>query len=357
MTKRTNLRHLLAGSLLALAALPGCFKLDWFPDEPAPNPFMPPPIMCSADHLADTSGEVIDLCASGSVVASKCTPTEAECKGVGSRCLALNDPPEGATFALRMSQITFAQPSIFERPGTVSVIVPHLVRPARDGCHLDGQGSFSWLLRFDLDAGTLTTGGAPPPADPDAPYAFLQGAVDDHGVKRFITPAGAKLELAPPCAFSATVSELVLPMFTDVEGTKVVFIPLHQVHLQGSLSDDHRCIGAYEPRALDRTCCADFGDRDAFHEGGTVDGYFLLEEADTFNAGIYDASLCVFLADSLAAFSDGAVPFERCKRDAQGKIVFQGDWCSATNAPATADCADALRFAATFAASGVPFVE
>jgi hypothetical protein len=42
-----------------------------------------------------------------------------------------------------------------------------------------------------------------------------------------------------------------------------------------------------------------------------------------------------------------------CKRDASGKILFQGDWCAATNQAATAGCADAVQVSATFAAQAV----
>ena len=41
-----------------------------------------------------------------------------------------------------------------------------------------------------------------------------------------------------------------------------------------------------------------------------------------------------------------------CKRGSDGTIAFQGDWSSKTNAPTVAGCADAVRFAGSFAASG-----
>lgn len=357
MPSKTNLRHLLVGSLLPLAALAGCIDLDLSPPPPDDGGFNPPPVACSEGPLVDTSGEAIDLCATESLPESACTPGESsKCAASGSRCLAMGKAPEGGAFALRMSQLTISQPSAFTGGGLVSHLLRYLVEPDRIACHLEGQGSLSWLLRFDLDAGTLTTGGAPPPADPRAGYSFLRGAVDDHGTFRFVAPASAKLDLAPPCGFSAEVGALLLPMFTDPEGTKSVMVPLHGLRLQGSLSADHRCIGAFDSRRLD-SCCDPLFELGAFREGGAVEGYFLLEETDAFNAGIYEKSLCVLLSDDIPSFGDGALPFEHCKRDAQGKIVFQGDWCSATNAPATADCADALRFAASFAASGVPFVE
>jgi hypothetical protein len=43
----------------------------------------------------------------------------------------------------------------------------------------------------------------------------------------------------------------------------------------------------------------------------------------------------------------------QCKRDASGNILYQGDWCSSTNAAATSGCADADALAGAFAASSV----
>ena len=43
---------------------------------------------------------------------------------------------------------------------------------------------------------------------------------------------------------------------------------------------------------------------------------------------------------------------QACARGAGNAIVAQGNWCSKTDAPAFAGCADAMRFAGTFAASG-----
>ena len=41
-----------------------------------------------------------------------------------------------------------------------------------------------------------------------------------------------------------------------------------------------------------------------------------------------------------------------CKTGPSG-ILFPGDWCAATNGPATATCHDAVQLVASFAASGV----
>jgi hypothetical protein len=61
-------------------------------------------------------------------------------------------------------------------------------------------------------------------------------------------------------------------------------------------------------------------------------------------------SLCVFLSGSALMYSQNAGKVLTCAR-AHGVIDFKGDWCSATNARATAECSDALRFEADFLAS------
>jgi hypothetical protein len=44
------------------------------------------------------------------------------------------------------------------------------------------------------------------------------------------------------------------------------------------------------------------------------------------------------------------MPVGHCARSG-GVVAFKGDWCAATNAPATATCFDAVHFVADFAAS------
>ena len=52
-------------------------------------------------------------------------------------------------------------------------------------------------------------------------------------------------------------------------------------------------------------------------------------------------------------YGDGGTPIAHCKRDQNGKILFPGDWCSASNGPAKAGCADSMQLLATYAASAV----
>lgn len=61
------------------------------------------------------------------------------------------------------------------------------------------------------------------------------------------------------------------------------------------------------------------------------------------------------LAGGAAAggIGDGGTPIQHGMKGPSGEIIFQGDWCSTTNGPATSTCSDAVQFTAGFAASGV----
>jgi hypothetical protein len=63
-------------------------------------------------------------------------------------------------------------------------------------------------------------------------------------------------------------------------------------------------------------------------------------------------SLCVLLSGNAAMYGDMGSP-NKCKRDADMKIVFKGDWCEATNMAADATCTDSAKLGAQFAASAV----
>ena len=87
-----------------------------------------------------------------------------------------------------------------------------------------------------------------------------------------------------------------------------------------------------------------------YAHGGHMTAYVSIEEADTISMGALGMTLCVLLSGNFAKFSDQATPLAHCSRT-DGVIDFKGDWCSTTNAPATATCFDAVRFEADFAAS------
>ncbi|MFO0762659.1 MAG: hypothetical protein U0359_39845 [Byssovorax sp.] len=357
MSTRTIFRHILCASPLTLLGLSACFDFNLggiggsTDLNDIPHSHSCPPISTSG-----TSGGPLDLCASGGLPESGCTPSAAECRTSTSRCLSMVGPTKGPVFGLRMSQITVTQPASIAE-GLVPTLVSALSLPDRPACGIAGEGTLSWLLRFDLESRTLKTGGAAPPVNPAKGYAFFEGTIEDQGKAHPIKPATLALDAAASCGFTTSAADLTIPMFTNAEGTKVVLVPLHQVSLAGSLSGDLLCIGVFDPVSLERDCCVGTLENPPFREGGVAAGFFVLEEADTVSTGIAEASLCVVLSGNATEYGDGASPFARCKRDEQGHILFKGDWCAATNAPATDECADALRFSAKFAASGVPLAD
>jgi hypothetical protein len=88
----------------------------------------------------------------------------------------------------------------------------------------------------------------------------------------------------------------------------------------------------------------------SFINGGKLDGYITLEDADGVIVDLINQSLCAVLTGT----NDAAKPISKCKRDpATMKITYKGDWCDATNAAADATCTDSVQLAADFAASAV----
>jgi hypothetical protein len=297
---------------------------------------------------SSTSAPPINLCEAGGLPESACTPKDAACKASASRCLALVDQSKSPRFGLRMSQLTITKPDVLASGHVWGTFIGGLVEPDRSSCNLTGTGALSWLMQFDLVAGTLKTGGAFPPLDPMAGYAFQDTMIPSFDAPRHVAPVTLSLTSSSPCSFSTSAADLTIPMYTEADGSTVVLVPLHQVRFQGQISSDHACIGAFDPARLEASCCSDGQDHPAFREGGSVDGFFVLEETDAFDAGINESLCAMFSGAPLNAQTPS-----RCERDAQGHILLQGDWCAATNQPATADCADAMHFSATFAANGV----
>jgi hypothetical protein len=142
-----------------------------------------------------------------------------------------------------------------------------------------------------------------------------------------------------------------LPFFADASGTSLFTIfPLRGLRFSGALSPDHDCIGAFDGPGLDplNSCQPDQQHR-PFTDGGKIDAHIDLEEADAVFVPVINQSLCVLLAGS--QWSNGSSK-AKCRRDASGAISFAGDWCGASDGPATPGCHDAVRFAGTFTASG-----
>jgi hypothetical protein len=254
-----------------------------------------------------------------------------------------------------MSELDLTSPTALTT-GIVGNIFSGAVAPALASCNLMGTGTFSWLLQFDTQAMTLKTGGAKPVTDPTQGYSFDTETLNGLNITP-ITYDGIAPD--PGGNFSVTSGmDVVIPVFLNAAGTSVIVLPLHKTRiLNANLSSDHDCIGTYNAGGLDpQNSCNPDSTHPQFIDAASLDGYISLEEADQIMISSVNASLCALLTGNVSQYgmvSDDAGGANVCKRGVDGKIVYQGKWCGATNMPADMNCADAEQLKGTFAASSV----
>ncbi len=283
-----------------------------------------------------------------------CAPLDPACTAVASDCLALADPCGATAATLRVADLALAKPAVFAQ-GFVSGILRDGVTLDMPACYLEGGGVFSWLLQFDSAAGTLRTGGAKP-APVGQPYCFTDETVDVGGVPQLFAPVTVPAAVAADGSFDAGGFDLRLPIYLDVDAANVLPLPLRATRIEGTLSPARRCIGSFDDDGLSpANFCLPDPDKGqwSFEHGATVHALISLEDADQAVVVTLDQSLCVLLSGDPTTYGDGGSP-QRCKRDGNGTIVLAGDWCAATDAPASPSCADALELSGTLAASAVP---
>jgi hypothetical protein len=258
-------------------------------------------------------------------------------------------------FGLRMSELDVTSPTALTT-GIVKNIVGGAVGLDLASCNLSGSATFSWLLQFDTTANTLKTGGAKPVTDPTQGYSFDMETVNGIAVAPVTFPG---ITVAADGSFSVTTgADLVIPIFLNAQGTSSVLLPIHQGRLtMGKLSSDNDCIGTYNAQGLDpANSCNPDSTHPQFNAGASLDGYITLEEADGVIITAANESLCVLLSGNSTMYgtpSADAGGANVCKRDANGKIVYQGHWCASTNMAATSTCADAEQLKGNFSASSV----
>jgi hypothetical protein len=283
-----------------------------------------------------------------------CAPT-ASCAAADKSCLGLVDNATKTPFGLRVSQLTVQKPTVFAT-GVGEATLSSATLPDGPSCNLDGTGTFSWLLQFDTTAGTLKTGGAKPVADPTMGYSFddemiVQGTSTFH-----VTPATLPLTQSSGAFMTSVAVSLDLPVFLDQAGTSVLLLPLQMLSVQGTVTSDNDCIGSYNANTLDpANACQPASGVLSFANGGTGTAFIALSDADNVAIASINESLCVFLSNNptLYGVMQTGSTETVCKRDASGNIVFQGDWCAATNSAASAVCADSVAVSFAFAASSI----
>jgi hypothetical protein len=280
-----------------------------------------------------------------------CGPLREACEAVESECVALADNAGKSRFALRIAQLSLTTPPSFAQ-GPLRKVVADATQI--NSC-LNGLGTFNWLIELDTAAGTLRTGSAKPVNDPLQGYCFSDETLEHEGQSFEIRPATAAAQLDGSSLTAEPIPALDLLFYLDAGASTAAILPLRSVRfVEARLSSDQQCIGSYDAASLSTdNGCEPQVDGETFVNGGKVEAVITLEDADQVIVRSQKKSLCVMISGAPQDFGDGADPVERCLRDAAGNIVLQGDWCAATDAPATAECADAVRLGADMAASAV----
>jgi hypothetical protein len=283
---------------------------------------------------------------------SACSP-DASCPSASSPCLAAAPQASASVFGLRIAHLSIVTPTPLAS-GKIGSSIVRAVTPAVPTCNLRGTGTFSWLLRFDVPSGILTTGGATPHASASAPYTLVDTSVTLDSVAFQVSPIDL-LAAFGDCTVDSGPGDVVLPVYLDAMGADVLYLPLHGLRFGNiALWAENSCIGAYDAAGLDpANQCAPDHQHPLFVDGGRLSAHFLVAEADRVPVGAIGASLCVLLSGDAQLYGDGAQPIAHCKQGPNHEPLFRGDWCHPTDQPASAACHDAVRFDATFAASGV----
>ncbi|NUP06947.1 MAG: hypothetical protein HOW73_12915, partial [Polyangiaceae bacterium] len=208
--------------------------------------------------------------------------------------------------------------------------------------------TFNWLLSLGFKGGTAVTLGALPSAN-GVDYTYARGTVDGFSVEA--ANGDANID-GSTNEFDTTSVDVNLPFYLDQQGMSQFVLPLRALRFHGTLSDVVNCIGHYNAEGLSPdNDCQPTETAPPFVTGGSFESHILLEDADQVIVPPLHQSLCVILSGDSATYGDGGSP-ALCKRT-DGVIDYQGNWCSATDAPGDGACRDAVRFNGGFAASTV----
>jgi hypothetical protein len=257
-------------------------------------------------------------------------------------------------FGLRIEELDLTAPMALST-GIVGNIVGGSAALDLASCNQSGTGTMSWLLQFDTAAQTLQTGGAKPVSDPTQGYSFDTETISGINIAPVTFPG---VTPGASGAFSTSAGQsLNLPIFLNATGTSVLILPFHELTLSGTLSSSNDCIGSYNAAGLDpANSCNPDSTHPLFNDGGQLSAYISLEEADSVIITAANESLCVLLSGNATMYgtpSAAAGGANVCKRDSNGNILYQGDWCSTTNAAAASGCSDAVSVAGHFAAGSI----
>lgn len=240
-----------------------------------------------------------------------------------------------------MRRVTFLAPRALAQTFIQKGLIDQNVNLRAPQCAESGDGGFNWLLRVDRGASSLETGGAPPSSDPFGVGYCFDTRADAVAQTTSITLAGDTLDAAP-------IAALGLPIYAHASASAVFLLPMREIVLRAvSISAGGDCIGSLNAKALHADCSDAREDCSKWRTDGSFGGFIALEDADKSTiADLGGKTLCVMLTASTPG-PDGI----HCKRDANGKIAFMGDYCSTSQTPGA--CGDSYWTSGTFAASAI----
>lgn len=309
-----------------------------------------PFVSCRAQML--TPGTYPDPTCDPSADSNSCTPGAGKCPldakcGDQNTCLPLSSNAGKTTLDFRMRKLNVIAPSP-SLTGLQKIVIDKGV--LLNTCGETSDGTFSWLLRVDKTAKTLTTGGAAPTTDPFAPYCFFRGMVNGLDVKPVTVPItlnGSTFQTG-----DTAIQQLNIPIFI-LNNPVPVILPVRGAKINAATIGPDDCIGAFQKDALDSKCAElDYSSCAKWRPNGSLGGYITLEDADKVDVRETNKTLCAQLTGDMAGPKvdiGGGVMIAHCSRDGAMKLTAKGDFCEATKS--AGGCQDAFWLAATFAAS------
>ncbi|MCA9626460.1 MAG: hypothetical protein KC766_02285 [Myxococcales bacterium] len=286
-----------------------------------------------------------------------CMPTADECygdgpTGPGAECLAKTDNSASDTWTGRFSFLKIDKPAALANKLIQEVVVNKGIALNQPNCQETGDGTFTWLIEFNSATGKLKTGGGDPITDPKAGACFV--SLPNSSPALEVKPVEVDVTVDDQGKFGASVDGVVVPIFLDVNKSKVILLPLHGITFDGQFSEDHNCVGKYngDQFSPSNQCLPDATeDQTLWTTGGHLKGYITIEEAEEVYIDDLGTSLCA----QIAGTDWKGKPDGKCSDTDAWKAGErpEGDWCSETNAAATADCKDAWALEAGFAASAI----
>ena len=159
-----------------------------------------------------------------------------------------------------------------------------------------------------------------------------------------------------------------------------VVVPMREQEMHGTFNDPTHpdCIGRFRADRLDSSCTLSYQDptnppwqgwhgvNEKLGEGSaSTSGYFLVTELEQVFSSVLQSTLCVSFPTAAQSALDGwSTSFDkRCRASTNPSQwnpsdpvngIPHGDWCAATNSPATANCHDAYMSHSFHAFAGFP---